>query len=89
MNRKEGMEYLEKGSNDVKVLRSEIFFTPLLIFLPLFVSCFMIYDWFSRGFSLGISSFDTELILGVIILFGNIVFDIPFIKSLKTTFRKK
>jgi hypothetical protein len=89
MGKKEDMEYMRKEVNYVKVLRAEMFFTPLLVFLPLFVSCFMVYDWYIRGFSMGSSSFDAELMIGVIILFGNIVFDIPFIKSLITRLREK
>lgn len=89
MRKKEEMEYLKKGSNDVKALRTEIFFTPLLVFLPLFVSCFMIYEWLYRGFFFGSSSFDSELMLGVIILVGNIIFDIPFITSLRRSFSKR
>jgi hypothetical protein len=82
MNRGE-MEYLKTGSNNAKVIRTEILFTPLLIVLPILVGFIFIYDWFCRGFSMGNSAFDGELIIGVIILISNIVFDIPFIKFLK------
>ena len=57
-------------------------FTPLLIFLPLFVGSSFLYHWFLRGFSMGISAFDGELLLGIIIIIGNIIFDIPFIKTI-------
>jgi hypothetical protein len=89
MEKKEKMEYIRKEVNYVKIIRAALFFTPLLVFIPLFVSCFMIYDWYVRGFSAGSSSFDVELMIGVIILFGNIVFDIPFIKSLRTRLKEK
>lgn len=87
MNNKE-MEYLKTGTDDVKVVRTEILFTPLLIVLPVIVAVFLLYDWFYRGFSVGSSAFDGELVLGIIILAGNIIFDIPFIKSL-ISYRKK
>jgi len=79
----QSVEYLKKGSDDLRgVIRTEIWFTPLLIVLPIVVGVFLIYDWFCRGFSIGSSVFDGELMLGIIILVGNIMFDIPFLKSL-------
>jgi len=86
---KGNMEYIKKENNLAKVIRTEILFTPLLIALPLIVSILLIYDWYNRGFSMGNLDFDSELILGIIILVGNIIFDIPFIKSLKTLSKKK
>lgn len=77
------MEYLKKEKNMSKVVRSEILFAPLLIVLPFLVGFGFIYEWYSRGFVTGSSSFDFEFILGLIIIFGNIMFDIPFIKSLR------
>ena len=89
MGKKENMEYMKKEVNYAKILKAGMFFTPFLVFLPLLVSCFMIYDWYVRGFSTGSSFFDTELLIGVIILFGNMVFDIPFIKSLIAGLKEK
>lgn len=63
-------------------MRPEFWFAPLLIILPIVVSIFLIRDWFYRGFSLGISTYDGELFLAIIILVGNIIFDVPFLKSL-------
>jgi hypothetical protein len=80
---KENMEYMKTDNNYEKVIRAEILFTPLLIIFPIIVSTYLIYDWFNRGFSVGNSVYDGELMLGVIILIGNIIFDITFIKSLK------
>ena len=74
---------MKKGNNYTKVIRTEILFTPLLITLPLVVSILLIYDWYNRGFSVNNPAFNGELILGIIILVGNIIFDVPFIKSLK------
>lgn len=81
-------EYLEKESINAKLRRAELWFAPLLIIVPILVSLFLINDWFYRGFSRGISIYDGELILAMIILAGNILFDIPFIKSLITLSRK-
>lgn len=66
----------------MRSMRLEFWFAPLLIILPIVVSIFLIRDWFYRGFSLGISTYDGELFLAIIILVGNIIFDVPFLKSL-------
>ncbi len=75
-------EYLKTDYDNLKVVKSEIFFTPMLIILPLLVGVFLVYDWFCRGYSLGVSDFNGELMLGVIILVCNVLFDIPFVYSL-------
>jgi hypothetical protein len=75
-------DYLNGGSEKFRNIRTEILFTPLLVILPFVVAIFLIYDWFCRGFSQCSSIYDGELIVGVIILITNIIFDIPFIKSL-------
>jgi len=86
---KQKMQYMKKGNNYTKVIRTEILFTPLLITLPLVVSILLIYDWYNRGFSVNNPAFNGELILGIIILVGNIIFDISFIKSLKALSKRK
>ena len=80
---KEKMNYMKTEiKNYNKIVRAELLFTPLLIALPLFVGVFLIYDWYIRGFSANNSAFTGQLMLGIIILIGNILFDIPFVKSL-------
>ena len=86
---KQKMEYMKKGNNDAKVIRTEILFTSLLIVCPLIVSILLIYDWYVRGFSVNNPAFNGELILGIIILIGNIAFDIPLVKTLKTIKKTK
>ena len=86
---KEKMEYMKKNNNYAKVIRTEILFTPLLIIVPIIISIFLIHDWFTRGFSMNNPAYDGELMLGIIILVGNIIFDIPFIKSLKALSKGK
>ena len=81
-------EYLKNDYNNLRLVRTEILFTPLLVILPIIVAVFLINDWFFSGFSKGISEYDGELILAFIILFFNLMFDIPFIKSL-IQFNKK
>ena len=79
---------MRKEKSNAKLRRAELWLAPLLILSPILVSIFLINDWFVRGFSTGISRYDGELLLAAIILAGNILFDIPFIKSLKTSSRK-
>ena len=81
-------EYLKKGKHNTKLRRAELWIAPFLILVPILVSIFLINNWFFRGFSTGTSKYDGELLLAIIILAGNILFDIPFIKSLKTSGRK-
>ena len=83
------MDYIKKEKNIQKVIRTEILFAPLLVIFPFIVGIIFIYEWYNRGFLLGDPSFDIELILGLIIIFGNILFDVPFIKSLIELSRKK
>jgi hypothetical protein len=79
----ENMQYLKKEKDTVKVIKTEIFFAPLLIFLPLIVGLIFVMDWYNRGFIQGMSGLEGHLIIGIIIIVGNIIFDIPFIISLK------
>ena len=85
------MRYLEKENNTNKVIRTEILLTPFLVFFPLFIGIIFIYDWYNRGVVEGSAGFFGTFLLGIIILICNIIFDIPFIKSLKqlTLLKKK
>lgn len=76
------MEYLKKENNTKKLIRTELFFTPLLVFFPLIVGLILIINWYINGFTKGKFGFESELLLGLIIIFVNLIFDIPFIKSL-------
>ena len=79
----ESMEYIKNDKNFARLIRAELLFMPMLICIPLIVGLYLIYDWYSRGFSVNNPDFTGQLILGIIILIGNIIFDIPFIRSLK------
>jgi hypothetical protein len=71
------------------LLRLELWFAPILILVPIVVSFFFIQDWYARGAIRGISQYDGELVLGLVILVGNLLCDILFMKSLKSLKRKK
>jgi len=80
------MYYLKARRSDKNIVRTEMLLTPLLIGLPMIIGILFICDWFYRGFLTYSSVFDGELILGIIILVSNILFDIPFIRSLWRNF---
>jgi hypothetical protein len=82
------MYYLKARRSDKNIVRTEMLLTPLLIGLPMIIGILFICDWFYRGFLTYSSVFDGELILGIIILVSNILFDIPFIRSLWRSFRE-
>jgi hypothetical protein len=82
-NNSKKMKYLDERENVEKIIRTELIFAPFLVILPIIVGSFFIYDWYNRDFILNNLDLTGELIIGVIILVGNIVFDIPFLKSLK------
>jgi hypothetical protein len=71
------------------LLRLELWFAPILILLPLVVSLFFMGEWYTRGYSAGSSAYDGELLVGILLLIGNLVVDIPFLRSLRTLKKKK
>ena len=75
-------DYLKTDKNSKNLIRLEIWLSPLLLVLPVIVSILLIKSWFYKGYLSGNSAYDYELILAIVILIGNIVFDIPFVKSL-------
>lgn len=87
---KENMEYIKNENSDSKIIRTEILFTPLLVFAPLAVGLLLIYDWVVRDLLINNGpDLRGELMLGIIILICNIMFDVPFIKSLRKLSQKK
>jgi len=80
---KSKMMNVRKIENDKRAVRTELLLAPLLVIFPFIVGVIFINDWYARGFLAGSSAFDGELMLGLIIIIGNIIFDIPFIKSLR------
>lgn len=85
------MKYTKNPQKEViqkLLLRLELWFAPILIIVPLAVSLFLVWDWYARGSSIGLSRYDGELLLAALILFGNLAVDIPFLRSIRTL-RKK
>ena len=79
----EKMTYVKNSNSNERIFRTELLLAPLLILSPFIVGIIFINDWYVRGFLEGSSAFDGELILGIVIIILNILFDIPFIKSLR------
>ena len=71
------------------LLRLELWFAPVLIIVPIGVSLFFLWDWYVRGFSTGSSVYDGELLIGLILLIGNLMFDIFFLRSLRILKKKR
>jgi hypothetical protein len=71
------------------LLRLELWFAPVLIIVPIGVSLFFLWDWYVRGFSTGSSVYDGELLIGLILLIGNLMFDIFFLRSLRILKKKQ
>ncbi len=71
------------------LLRLELWFAPVLIIVPIGVSLFFLWDWYVRGFSTGSSVYDGELLIGLLLLIGNLIFDIFFLRSLRILKKKQ
>ncbi|HDD57723.1 MAG TPA: hypothetical protein ENI14_01845 [Thermoplasmatales archaeon] len=56
-------------------IKQEILLTPVIVSVPIAVSLLFIYSSVVSGFFYG------NAIIGITILAGNLVFDIPFLKS--------
>jgi hypothetical protein len=71
------------------LLRLELWFAPVLIIVPIGVSLFFLWDWYVRGFSTGSSVYDGELLIGLLLFIGNLMFDIFFLISLRILKKKQ
>jgi hypothetical protein len=71
------------------LLRLELWFAPMLIIVPIGVSLFFVWDWYVRGFSIGSSVYDGELLIGLLLFIGNLLFDIFFLRSLRILKKKQ
>jgi len=84
------LEYMENERfYDEKIVRTELLAAPFLVFIPMLVGFLLVYDWYVRDFLWGNLNLFSELLLGFIIIIGNILFDISFIRSLKKFKKKK
>jgi hypothetical protein len=71
------------------LLRLELWFAPILIVVPIVVSFIFLWDWYVNGVSEGLSVYNGELLIALLILSGNLLFDIPFLRSIRTLRMKK
>ena len=85
---KNGNGYMDTTKATEKLVRFELLFAPILILLPLAVSLTLFWSWFSFGYLKEDSSYTGEFFIACIILVGNVLFDVPFLRSL-LLFRKQ
>jgi len=71
------------------LLRLELWFAPLLLLVPFIVSVVFLLEWYTKGFITGSSKYDGELLLGLLLIVGNLLFDIPFVGSIRTLRKKQ
>ena len=71
------------------LLRLELWFAPSLLLVPIVVSVVFLLEWYTKGYINGSSEYNGELILGLLLLLGNLLFDIPFVRSIRTLKRKQ
>jgi len=76
------LRYLKKENGTKKLLRTEILFTPILIVTPLIIGIMLVRDYYIRGYIEGNGDFFGQLLVGLTIIIVNILFFVPFIKSL-------
>ena len=83
------MEYIENETSKYRLIRTELIFAPLLVIAPFLLGIHLISDWYLRDLTLNQLELEIELFLGIIIIFANLIFDIPFLRSLKQNWKKK
>jgi|GEM_PF-1210392 len=71
------------------LLRLELWFAPLLLLIPIVVSLVFFLEWYTKGVLNGSSVYDGEMFLGLLLLVGNLIFDIPFVRSIRTLKKKQ
>jgi len=71
------------------LLRLELWFAPLLLLVPIIASVVFLLEWYTKGVINGSSEYDGELLLGLLLLVGNLVFDIPFVRSIRMLKKKQ
>lgn len=67
--------------------RLELWLTPLLVIAPFIIGLLLLMEWFFQGVLSGSPSYEAELLLGCIILVGTLVFDVPFLRTVR--FRRR
>jgi len=71
------------------LLRLELWFAPSLLLVPIIVSVVFLLEWYTKGYITGSSEYNGELILGLLLILGNLLFDIPFVRSIRTLKKKQ
>ncbi|MEM4258718.1 MAG: hypothetical protein QXL17_06175 [Candidatus Thermoplasmatota archaeon] len=69
-------------TSTITITRLELWLTPLLVIIPCLVSFLMIYEWYIHGLLHNDIRYTPEGMVGAIILIGNIIFAVPFVKTI-------
>ena len=75
-------EYVKTDDSKLKLIRLELWLSPVLIITPIVISILLLWNWYLGGYIGGSPVYNGELMLALIILIGNLIFDVPLIKSL-------
>ncbi len=78
----DGKKEEQQKQRTILWMRMELWFAPFIIILPCVVSIVFLVEWYTQGFLAGNILYTTQGLLGVCILTGNLLFAIPFIKTL-------
>jgi hypothetical protein len=70
------------------LVRLELWFAPLLIIMPMSVSMIFIGDWYVRGCVQKSTLYNGELLIGLLLLCVNFVFDVLFLRSIRLQKKK-
>ena len=82
-----GKKGLRQAQKIVLSRRLELWLTPLLVIAPVLIGLLLVTEWVFRGVVLGSSAYDAEALLGGLILIGTLVFDVPFLRTVR--FRRR
>jgi hypothetical protein len=67
--------------------RLELWLTPLLVVAPFVIGILLLTEWVYQGVILGSSLYEAEGLLGCLVLVGTLVFDVPFLRTVR--FRRR
>jgi hypothetical protein len=83
----------KKGLRQAQIIilsrRLELWFTPLLVIAPLVIGILILVESIGQGVVHGMAMYGSEFLLGCIILVGTLVFDVPFLRTMRFQKRKK
>jgi hypothetical protein len=86
--KKNEIAYINIDLQKKQLVRAEVWSMPFFVLLPLFFSLWLLWRWYIHDSLHTTQTHTGELILGLIILIGNLIFDIPFVNLLIQQMKK-